>query len=334
VVYDEAELEPVLATSFQSYTPSPPQNSKRVLCYAIGEFYHSYIDGGYVDGYQTSAEGLQDARWDLIPIFTRPRIINWEQTASNSAGVVVDGWYITGITGITGPTGPQGPTGATGATGMQGPQGFQGSAGADTVQSFWADQDANNANQAFGSDTNTVRTTTLTGCIDTFVQNAGNDMEIVIGVNFQKSIEADSSINTFGALQLVNDEATPGNSKYYGTNGAGAKGFHVLTGGLQGPAGTNGTDGAQGSAGTSGTNGTDGAQGPAGIGLQGWQGYQGYQGSEPNGVQVRLVAGVQLINNSFQAQFKDVTVIADLFTSPWLEVFQGIQGPQGFQGPV
>lgn len=39
----------------------------------------------------------------------------------------------------------------------------------------------------------------------------------------QMSITADAS-----GLKLSGDESAPGNSKYYGTNGAGTKGFHVL----------------------------------------------------------------------------------------------------------
>jgi len=105
VVYEESQLEPVTAAHF---TGGLPPKAKRVLCYAVGEFYHSWVDGGEVSGYQTSAEGITDSRWDLVPVFTRPRIINWEQTEDNKAGVVVDGWYVTGPTGLTGITGCQG----------------------------------------------------------------------------------------------------------------------------------------------------------------------------------------------------------------------------------
>lgn len=51
-----------------------------------------------------------------------------------------------------------------------------------------------------------------------------------LDVNVQNSIEIDST-GEQNHLQLVNDEATPGNSKYYGTDGAGAKGFHNLPSG-------------------------------------------------------------------------------------------------------
>jgi hypothetical protein len=45
-------------------------------------------------------------------------------------------------------------------------------------------------------------------------------------VTVKNSIEEDT-----GDLQLVGDAASPGNSRYYGTDGAGAKGFHVLPAG-------------------------------------------------------------------------------------------------------
>jgi hypothetical protein len=245
------------------------------------------------------------------------------------------------------------------------------------------------------------------------------------------------TLSTAFEVQLVNDALTPGNSKYYGTDSGGVKGYHDLVPGAQGPAGADGQQGSAGSAGSAGADGaqglagTDGAQGFQGFqgeyvifravasnsvsssgassmevdfddqsgnvgvgailyvnnlssslsgyvrvisksfspdefgvewietninstvgwtvgitdiiltGPEGWQGFQGfqgnfgfqgYQGPAVNGVQVRLVHDVQFAGNSFQAQYKDVTVIADLFTSPWIEIFQGIQGPQGFQG--
>ena len=91
-VYDEDELYPITAldgfqTGFQSNN-----RAKRVLCYAIGEFYHSYLDGGLVSGYQSTGQGIQtDERWDLVPVFARPRILNWTQNDNNAAGVAVDG---------------------------------------------------------------------------------------------------------------------------------------------------------------------------------------------------------------------------------------------------
>lgn len=46
------------------------------------------------------------------------------------------------------------------------------------------------------------------------------------------TVETDMSVTGDGSagtpVKLVNDEATPGNSKYYGTNASGAKGYHAL----------------------------------------------------------------------------------------------------------
>jgi hypothetical protein len=53
----------------------------------------------------------------------------------------------------------------------------------------------------------------------------------------QQSITSDAS-----GLKLSGDASSPGNSKYYGTNSSGTKGFHALTGGIGGSTGS--VDGA------------------------------------------------------------------------------------------
>jgi hypothetical protein len=53
--------------------------------------------------------------------------------------------------------------------------------------------------------------------------------ELKADVNTQLSITSDAS-----GIKLVNDAASPGNSKYYGTDGAGAKGFHAFVTGSAG----------------------------------------------------------------------------------------------------
>ena len=48
--------------------------------------------------------------------------------------------------------------------------------------------------------------------------------------DFQINVEAKNSVEVdAGEVQLVGDSLTPGNSKYYGTNGGGAKGFYDLS---------------------------------------------------------------------------------------------------------
>ena len=44
-------------------------------------------------------------------------------------------------------------------------------------------------------------------------------------------IFADSLVNTGGTVTLVNDSASPGNTKYYGTNGSGILGYYPITSG-------------------------------------------------------------------------------------------------------
>ena len=47
----------------------------------------------------------------------------------------------------------------------------------------------------------------------------------------QIPVGANSVKNTNLTYELINDEATPGSNKYYGTNAAGEKGFHAVSGG-------------------------------------------------------------------------------------------------------
>jgi hypothetical protein len=75
--YDESILFGIDATGFQRWTD--PAQAKRVLCYATGFFQHAYVEGGLVSGFQGiqgGAQGIQDSTNDMVPIFTRPVIIN------------------------------------------------------------------------------------------------------------------------------------------------------------------------------------------------------------------------------------------------------------------
>lgn len=109
--YDEGQLVPTLVDEFNNYVTDGTVKCKRRLCYAIGEFYHVYVDGGFVSGAPpgTMTEG---ASWDLVPVFAQPRVLNYGDVPSEG-GIVVDGWYMpSGATGSA--TGPQGATGAAG----------------------------------------------------------------------------------------------------------------------------------------------------------------------------------------------------------------------------
>jgi len=122
-VYDESEI----VTADAPYFDKKLANAKRVLCYAVGTFWHGYVTGGSITYDLTTAENLTDERWSLVPVFSRPRILNWTPGAATRGGIVVDGWYSTGATA-------QGPQGDQGLPGGGGPQGFQGDIGADGVQ--------------------------------------------------------------------------------------------------------------------------------------------------------------------------------------------------------
>jgi hypothetical protein len=67
------------------------------LCYAVGQFGHYWINGGLLEGYQGTLglSGVQQAQYDMIPVFTRPVIItNYPVTGlSDAPGIVTDGWY-------------------------------------------------------------------------------------------------------------------------------------------------------------------------------------------------------------------------------------------------
>lgn len=79
------------------------------------------------------------------------------------------------------------------------------------------------------------------GQVDTIVPGPGVDVDStdpanpIVSTRQKNSIEVDAN-----ELQLVGDEASPGNDEYYGTDGSGNKGFHPLpspgTGDVVGPA--------------------------------------------------------------------------------------------------
>jgi hypothetical protein len=89
-------------------------------------------------------------------------------------------------------------------------------------------------NASFLPDTNTV---------DWTYNDAGNTLSAA--VKTQLTITSDAS-----GIRLVNDSATPGNSKYYGTDGSGTKGFFDL------PSGGGSSSGVSGSVQFSGGSGT------------------------------------------------------------------------------
>lgn len=86
------------------------------------------------------------------------------------------------------------------------------------------------------TDTNSIDLSTTGGVFpisaDLIVDPAANNVLSVGGAGVLAAINVANSVTGNGTvgspLQLVNDAAAPGNSFYYGTNGAGAKGFFAL----------------------------------------------------------------------------------------------------------
>ena len=150
--YDESKLVPIgMDGGYQlemGYPGNPAKNLKRVLCYAVGQLGHWYVEGGFISGFQGlqgtqgiqgyqgyQGVGFQNAIYDLVPIFSRPKIItNFDTDSHEGPGMITDGWYET-----WGPQGPQGPQGK-GATGPQGFQGFQGPQGPQGYQGLQGPQ--------------------------------------------------------------------------------------------------------------------------------------------------------------------------------------------------
>ena len=119
--YSASEIVPIGDKSHDFQDLAEDQSAKRVLCYTTGRFIRAYVEGGFLTYPTLSGTGFADKTFDLVPIFTLPKILNVAMAGGNGPGIVVDGWYA-----ITGPQGPQGPQGVGGDGGSQGSQGSQG----------------------------------------------------------------------------------------------------------------------------------------------------------------------------------------------------------------
>jgi hypothetical protein len=89
--YDPSELYTV-ETSANSLVDAVGRGSdfgasKKVLCYAVGSFYHQTIAGGEITG----LAGLPASTgFDIVPIFNTPQIISYGPSGSQNVGVMVD----------------------------------------------------------------------------------------------------------------------------------------------------------------------------------------------------------------------------------------------------
>ena len=175
-----------------------------------------------------------------------------------------------GEDGPTGDTGNQGEVGETGPTGDQGIQGDVGDTGPTGDQGIQGDigETGPTGDQGIQGDVGETGPTGDTGVGETGpVGPTGPEgFDGLVGV--KNSIEIDDD-----DLQLVGDEDAPGANHYYGTNGAGDKGWYE--GGI-GETGPTGDQGIQGDIGETGPTGDQGIQGD--IGETGPTGEQGIQG--------------------------------------------------------
>lgn len=99
------------------------------------------------------------------------------------------------------------------------------SASAAIAQSKIANLTSDLANKASTTHTHAIAdTTNLQTALDTKADET-------ITVTGATSLTGGGDLTSSRTIALVNDAATPGNSRYYGTDGAGAKGFHALPAG-------------------------------------------------------------------------------------------------------
>ena len=116
--YDIDELYRIGITDYDDFALA----ARRALCYTTGHFVRGYVDGGYLGGnYSLSGDGFADETNDLVPVFQRPKIVQY--AGSDTPGIITDGWYLGGSQGTQGPIGPYGPAGTQGPQGTQGPIG-------------------------------------------------------------------------------------------------------------------------------------------------------------------------------------------------------------------
>lgn len=180
-------------------------------------------------------------------------------TSATTAAVSGGGGGASGPTGPTGATGPTGPTDANVVFRNQSNTYTGGAQDMSNATSFRvpnAPGIAPTTNGQIAYDTST----------STLVYGTGGQTYAIAPTLFrQMSITSDG-----GGFKLLNDATTPGATKYYGTNGAGTKGWYDLTGGggsgATGPTGPTGPSGSNGSAGATGPTGATGATGAAGTG--------------------------------------------------------------------
>lgn len=106
--YDETELFEIGIRSDPNYNSASGQNyvnsgesrlplAKKVLCYTTGRLVHAYVSGGAVQGWNPDPAGTDDS-YDMIPIFTLPKIVNMDALSAGGYdngygnGIICDGY--------------------------------------------------------------------------------------------------------------------------------------------------------------------------------------------------------------------------------------------------
>jgi hypothetical protein len=130
-----------------------------------------------------------------------------------------------GADGAQGPQGETGPAGATGATGATGAQGPQGPAGADGADGAAGADGADGAGFNNGTNDGDIAVW-ANGAWSTPSAGTPSDKDMLRWDNTNKKyikVKPDHSleIDANAVLHLKGDEASPGNTKVYGTNGSG-----------------------------------------------------------------------------------------------------------------
>lgn len=84
----------------------------------------------------------------------------------------------------------------------------------------------------------------MLGLMEDVLAGAGSGVPTSRTITGTKSVTGGGDLTVNRTLELVNDDAAPGNSKYYGTDGGGTKGYHSLPASATGLTVVFGTTGA------------------------------------------------------------------------------------------
>jgi hypothetical protein len=87
-LYDPAELFTIVSSA--NKLTDAFDGAKKVLCYAVGSFYHKSVSGGEITGLVGTPSAFAN---DIVPIFNTPQIISY---GDDESGVVLDNFIFDG----------------------------------------------------------------------------------------------------------------------------------------------------------------------------------------------------------------------------------------------